>query len=310
MAKFEEQEALAVQKRLLQSVEEADLGLDLLIGPPKETTKNKETVVKFESLLKEENIGLDISLMSDKEKQAIIKQDSPELELLIADFQKYSKEVIEQLNQTIDKLTQLKAPSSSGFEFLKLRRTLLLNYCTNISFYLSLKSSTKKEVIKNHPVIKQLVIYKKFITEFDTLMQGSKLLAEIEFILSHDPQNIHFVQITKPSKKKTKLVKADTKVTEKHSKVGEEADEDEQINEEEEEEDGKRAITYQMEKNKGLLPKRKREQRNPRVKYRRKFEKAVIRRKGQVREPRKELKKYGGELTGINVRAIKSVKFR
>lgn len=306
MAKFEEQEALAVQKRLLQSVDEADLGLDLLIGPPKEAATTKEAPPKFESLSKEENIGLDISLMSDKEKLAIIKQDSPELELLIADFQKYSKEVVEQLNQTIDKLTQLQAPSSGGLEFLKLRRTLLLNYCTNISFYLSLKTSNQKEIIKNHPVIKQLVIYKKFIAESDGLMQGSKLMSEVEYILSHD--DVRFVQPTKPAKKKAKPVKA--KVAEKLPTVADVvADEEEQMDEEEEEE-GKRAITYQMEKNKGLLPKRKREQRNPRVKYRRKFEKAVIRRKGQVREPRKELKKYGGELTGINVRAVKSVKFR
>ena len=75
-------------------------------------------------------------------------------------------------------------------------------------------------------------------------------------------------------------------------------------------EDAKRRITYEMEKNKGLIPKRQRVQRNPRVRYRKKFENAIIRRKGQVREPRKELKKYGGELTGINTRAIKSVKFR
>lgn len=45
----------------------------------------------------------------------------------------------------------------------------------------------------------------------------------------------------------------------------------------------KRAITYEMAKNKGLTPKRKKELRNPRVKNRRKYEKAKIRRKGQVR---------------------------
>jgi U3 small nucleolar RNA-associated protein 3 len=45
----------------------------------------------------------------------------------------------------------------------------------------------------------------------------------------------------------------------------------------------KRGITYAIAKNKGLTPKRKREQRNPRVKHREKFRKATIRRKGQVR---------------------------
>lgn len=46
--------------------------------------------------------------------------------------------------------------------------------------------------------------------------------------------------------------------------------------------DGKRAITYQISRNKGLTPKRKKEQRNPRVKHRKKFRKAVIKRKSQV----------------------------
>lgn len=47
-------------------------------------------------------------------------------------------------------------------------------------------------------------------------------------------------------------------------------------------EGGKRAITYQIAKNKGLTPHRKKEQRNPRVKHRNKFRKAKIRRKGAV----------------------------
>lgn len=53
--------------------------------------------------------------------------------------------------------------------------------------------------------------------------------------------------------------------------------------------DGKRAITYQISRNKGLTPKRKKEQRNPRVKHRKKFRKAVIRRKSQVSQNNKNL---------------------
>lgn len=46
--------------------------------------------------------------------------------------------------------------------------------------------------------------------------------------------------------------------------------------------DEKRGITYQISKNKGLTPRRKKELRNPRVKNRMKYRKAKIRRKGQV----------------------------
>ena len=49
-----------------------------------------------------------------------------------------------------------------------------------------------------------------------------------------------------------------------------------------EESNNKRAITYQISRNKGLTPKRKKEQRNPRVKHRKKFRKAVIKRRSQV----------------------------
>ena len=102
----------------------------------------------------------------------------------------------------------------------------------------------------------------------------------------------------------------------------------------------KRAITYEMAKNKGLTPKRKKELRNPRVKNRRKYEKAKIRRKGQVnyyfipkkkngefylaskinnkfifvlfqvRLARKEIPSYGGELSGIKTFVTKSIKFK
>jgi U3 small nucleolar RNA-associated protein 3 len=77
-----------------------------------------------------------------------------------------------------------------------------------------------------------------------------------------------------------------------------------------EEDIGKRGINYQIAKNKGLTPHRSKEQRNPRVKHRMKFRKANIRRKGAIREPRKELKKYGGEISGIKATVIRSVKLK
>jgi U3 small nucleolar RNA-associated protein 3 len=70
----------------------------------------------------------------------------------------------------------------------------------------------------------------------------------------------------------------------------------------------RRSITYEMSKNKGLMPKRSKLQRNPRVKHRVKYEKAKVRRKGQVREVRTEVKKYGGEMSGINKRVKKGIK--
>ncbi|BES99856.1 Something about silencing protein [Nesidiocoris tenuis] len=88
------------------------------------------------------------------------------------------------------------------------------------------------------------------------------------------------------------------------------ADDGEGENDNEDDKDAKRPITYQMMKNKGLTPKRRKEMRNPRVKNKKKFKKAVKNRRGQVREVRKETSKYGGEISGINKFVCKSVKLR
>lgn len=82
-----------------------------------------------------------------------------------------------------------------------------------------------------------------------------------------------------------------------------EEDEDEDV-------DGKRSITYQISKNKGLTPKRKKELRNPRIKHRKKFSKAKIKRKSQVLPVVKELSRYGGETTGIRTHLTRSIKIK
>ncbi|KAJ5883798.1 uncharacterized protein N7473_010684 [Penicillium subrubescens] len=75
--------------------------------------------------------------------------------------------------------------------------------------------------------------------------------------------------------------------------------------------DGKRAITYQIEKNKGLTPKRSKDSRNPRVKKRKKYEEKK-KKLGSIRQVYKGGEArggYGGELTGIKKNLVKSVKF-
>jgi U3 small nucleolar RNA-associated protein 3 len=61
----------------------------------------------------------------------------------------------------------------------------------------------------------------------------------------------------------------------------------------------KRGITYQIEKNKGLTVKRKKEYRNPRVRHRNKYARALVKRTSRVPTARNENEKYSGEPTGI-----------
>ncbi len=74
---------------------------------------------------------------------------------------------------------------------------------------------------------------------------------------------------------------------------------------------GKRAITYAIEKNKGLHPHRKKDVRNPRVKKRKKYEDKQKKLKNMraVYKPEREGPGgYGGEKTGIKKNLVKSVK--
>jgi U3 small nucleolar RNA-associated protein 3 len=75
-------------------------------------------------------------------------------------------------------------------------------------------------------------------------------------------------------------------------------------------EDGKREISYSIEKNRGLAPKRKKDVRNPRVKKRKKFEekKKKLASTRAVYKGGEERGGYGGEKTGIKSSLVKSIK--
>ena len=63
--------------------------------------------------------------------------------------------------------------------------------------------------------------------------------------------------------------------------------------------DDRRAASRAVVRNMGLAPHRTNKYRNPRVKKKIKYAKAVVRRKGQVREMRNEAEGYGGEASGV-----------
>jgi U3 small nucleolar RNA-associated protein 3 len=87
------------------------------------------------------------------------------------------------------------------------------------------------------------------------------------------------------------------------SKFGQGEEEEHDIND-------KRPINYQIEKNKGLTPKRNKLFRNPRVRHREKYRKALIKRKSIVPKVRTEMKRYTGEATGIRSNVVKGIKLK
>ena len=104
-------------------------------------------------------------------------------------------------------------------------------------------------------------------------------------------------QIAQKSKTKKKFKKSLYKVAPKFPRVdGEVA--------------GERSISRAILKNRGLVAHKAKINRNPRVKKREQYRKALIRRKGAVREVRdaSEGNAYGGEETGIKSRISRSRK--
>jgi U3 small nucleolar RNA-associated protein 3 len=75
-------------------------------------------------------------------------------------------------------------------------------------------------------------------------------------------------------------------------------------------ESGKRAIDYQILKNKGLTPKRNKDNRNARVKKRKKYAAAQKKLSSTRRVYQQPTSSYGGEQTGIRKNLSRSVKFK
>jgi len=365
--KIEEQEAAKLQARQLEMMDEEDF-LDTFVVKKQDPSKTpKEPLDK---------LTRDLSKLSRKEQVALFKQQSPEFEGIVADFQLRMGDAIK-----LAKITSMAAggeiPDGPVLTYIRNKLELLLNYCTNIIAYLMFKSQGVHLAL--HPVTGRLVQYRQLIDRLEdkdkiVMPQVNEVLSRLEkgeivkqmvkeerrkFRKEQERKNTKPLKFkalkedvneasNKKKKRKQKKRKAESELTGlegltgderiavemyqamKKSKTVEDFEDEESLDENEkegveehapenenniplddvenEEEAEKRAITYTIAKNKGLMPKRSKLQRNPRVKNRMKFEKAKKRRKGAVREIRDQKHKYSGEASGMNIRVKKGVK--
>lgn len=173
-----------------------------------------------------------------------------------------------------------------------------------------------KVAVENKMIKKKLNIVKKIEEEAD-LFGGFGDNDDDEDMDDDDEEGKAIERQMKDLLKKVKQNEADE--MEEDAEDGDEDEEQEEGADGVEEDDAmqemdeevrKRKITYQMAKNKGLTPHRKKEQRNPRVKHREKFRKALIRRKGAIRTVRTETTRYSGEHSGIKSTVRKGIQIK
>ena len=335
LAKQEEAEAKEIQQRLAKELDEADFSLDFFKPSGSEEQEKKIETTKLKS---------DLSDLSDRQKKALFRKEAPEFEGLVDDFTNNVEECSEVLEPVIKFLKSKNIEKSPIVEFIKLKHDLAMSYCNNITFYLLLKA--KRIPVKNHPVVKRLVQIKQLLTKLDERYQNIvrpqlvRLLEAIEageeIVFEDEAEMDEDVEIPVKKSKKLNLLKnleaigsesdAEDEQSEeedveepdtKRARIDSDDENEEQTEQPEleddsqfEEEAGKRGITYQIAKNKGLTVHKKKEQRNVRVKNKQKYKKALIRRKGTVRDVRPQTMRYGGESSGIKAFVKRSIKIK
>ncbi|NXY85916.1 SAS10 protein, partial [Alcedo cyanopectus] len=332
----EEQEAQVIQRRLVQDLGEDDYGLDVIQGYLAERQKSHAGEGR--------RIDRDLQALPKKEQLKLLKQEAPELLQLIEDLEVKLMELKDELHPLLQMVRSGAVPEGRGSRYLQTKYHLYLNYCTNISFYLLLKA--KRLPVHSHPVIERLLSYRNLINQLSAVDQRLAPQARSLLRSHYDRREVRRqkekefavflpLEVKKAQARRARGL-ADGRASPEASE-GSEQDEEAALKyyrlmEEKlklkrkrseardardasappggEDADGKRGVTYQMLKNKGLTPRRRKLDRNPRVKHREKFRRAGIRRRGQVREARRELQRYAGERSGIRAGVKKSRKLQ
>lgn len=308
LAELEDQEARKLHKQLAEQLDDNDFNLDLFSKDIIEDNKKEKS---------EDFIKSDLSSLTKKQKIQILKKESPELFGLISDCKEKLNLHNTYLKPIIAKYKKAQISNSPAMDFVHMFAELNLNYCLNVYMYLLLKSHRTN--INNHPVVKRLYQFRQLILQIEPTFneiikpQIEILLQDVENSKPKEKTNILNLISKIESTESVSQKKKEKKVQWSDKNVLEEDDKNKSDNipaDCEESEGAKRGITYQIAKNKGLTPHRKKEQRNPRVKHRNKYKKALIRRKGAVREVRREISRYGGEISGIKATVSKSIKIK
>ncbi|XP_076321843.1 something about silencing protein 10-like [Tachypleus tridentatus] len=195
----EEREVLAIQRRLAEEIDEEELELEWFLPQKNEEGKDEKVV--------EEKITRDLSKLSKREKLELLKQESPELLDLVEEFKLQMNELNDKIQPIVQLIKSGVIPPGPASEFLITKQNLILNYCTNISFYMVLKA--QRVSVRNHPVMKRLLAYRNLLKKLEPV--DKKLSPEINEILEKLNKGEHIEpklssNLKKPPKQKLRIL--------------------------------------------------------------------------------------------------------
>ncbi|KAH9094026.1 hypothetical protein Ae201684P_016643 [Aphanomyces euteiches] len=339
IAKDEEEAALELQRKQAELMDEDDFAVTG--GETSQAVDEDEEARVGDALA---DIPLVKSLpLSNTSPELLGLLD--ELNLYLAQYEENIRPAVEKLREWNTRHGKF----ATGLAFMEMKQELVLNYTMNISFYLQCKAQGKSmtdhpvlthilslrekltqcekidqplddqldallnvpvpDTIEEEPVEEDDGMDAFFDREEEELTQdvqetskAKKSAKRKQAPVVVDEEADAFYEAVAQAKKSQKKLKAEFYAHE--PKIVES-----EFNEDNDDEDKKRGATYQMIKNKGLKAHKSKINRNPRVKKRMQYKKALVRRKGQVREVRTgEAARYGGELTGIKSNITRSRK--
>ncbi|CAF3691469.1 unnamed protein product [Rotaria socialis] len=327
-AKLEEQEAIQIQKKYYDMLGKNDFGLDLF--------QHKPSTIPMDRNLDEQTLQRHIILpdnlleLSSNERLQLIRDQSPELEPLCNEFKNIFDDLkiylLPFIQLVIDTSSLVEFHSYPGWQFIVSIVELYLTYCSYLSLYLMMKSTDLN--ISKHPITDDIEQYRKLCQLVDEDFQSMKSdLLKLCELLQEKKSKMNQSSTTKLNELASKshlMIKngislptktangttAKSSLRERMMQRREQKLITETEIEPQEEKPLKRGITYEIEKNKGLTVKRKKEYRNPRVRHRNKYARALVKRKSRVPTARTEEEKYTGEPTGIRAGIKRGIRLK
>merc|ERR1712106_852559 len=176
---------MGLQSRQIEMMDEEDF-LDAFVVKKKAEPKDSLT--------------RDLSKLSRKEQVQLFKQQSPEFDGVVADFQLRMGEAVKLAKVTA--LAETGAlPEGPVLDFIRNKLELVLNYCTNILAYLMFKSRGVSMAL--HPVTGRLVQYRQFI---DRLEEMDKIvMPQVEDVLRRTAKGESVKQMVKEERRKVRM---------------------------------------------------------------------------------------------------------